>query len=105
MEVILTTDELKMWYETGKEIGKPKFPKGIIKRFQEKIDILWSVQNSSQLFLYRSLNFEPLTKEKKYKGMHSIRVNDQFRIILRIVKRGEVETIEVAEILYLTDYH
>ena len=105
MEVILTTDELKEWYENGKESGKPHFPKGVIKRFQEKIDILWSVQNSAQLVLYRSLNFEPLTKEKRYKGMHSIRVNDQFRIILRIVKKNGAETIEVAEILDLTDYH
>lgn len=105
MEVILTTDELKEWYENGKESGKPRFPKGVIKRFQQKIDILWSVQNSAQLVLYRSLNFEPLTKEKKYKGMYSIRVNDQFRIILSIVKKKGVETIEVAEILDLTDYH
>lgn len=37
--------------------------------------------------------------------MHSIRVNEQFRIILRIVKKQDVEIVEVAEILDLTDYH
>lgn len=105
MEVILTTHQLVEWYQTGKESGKPKFPKSVIKGFQNKIDILRSIKNSAEISLYRSLQFEPLTKEKKYKGMHSIRINDQFRIILRIVKKKGIETVEVAEILELTDYH
>lgn len=105
MEVKFTTDDLEKWFKTGKETGKQRFPKGVIKGFQNKINILESVKNSAELSLYRSLNFEPLTKEKKYKGMHSIRINDQFRIILRIVTKKEVETVEVAEIVELTDYH
>ena len=105
MHIKFTTDELEQWYLTGKESGKQRFPKGVIKGFQNKINMIESAKNSFELSLYRSLNFEPLTKEKKYKGMHSIRINDQFRIILRIVTKKDVETIEVAEILELTDYH
>jgi len=105
MEVKFTTDELEQWFKTGKESGKQRFPKGVIKGFQNKIQFIASAKNSSELSLYRSLNFEPLTKEKKYKGMYSIRINDQFRIILRIVTKKGVETVEVAEILELTDYH
>lgn len=105
MEVILTTDDLKVWYQTGKETGKQRFQKGVIKGFQNKIKFISSAKDSTELALYHSLNFEPLTKEKKYKGMHSIRINDQFRIILRIVTKKSVETVEVAEILELTDYH
>lgn len=68
MEIILTTKDLVYWYRTGKEKGKPRFPKGIIKSFQDKINILSSIQNAAQLALYKLLRFEPLTKEKKLKG-------------------------------------
>lgn len=105
MEIILTTDELVYWYRSGKERGKSRFPKGVIKSFQDKMNILSSIQNTAQHASYRSLKLEPLTKEKKYKGMHSIRVNEQFQIILRIVKKQDVEIVEVAEILDLFDYH
>lgn len=105
MEVEFKTKELLEWYLTGKESGKQRFPVGLVKRFREKIDFIRSAGNSKDLALYRSLHFESLNIEKKYKGMHSIRVNDQFRIILRIIRKKDVETVEVAEILELIDYH
>ncbi len=104
MEVIFRTVELRLLYIEGKERGKRIFGEGVIKSYVRKIDILVAVNNSQELTLFKSLHFEALKRD--YKGFNSIRVNDQYRIIFKIIKqKGGSETIEIAEIHELTDYH
>ncbi len=104
MEVIFSDEKLRLLYQEGKERGKPVFGEAVVKSYIKKIDILASVNNSRELTSFKSLHFESLRKE--YKGFNSIRVNDQYRIVFKILKhRGGFETIEVAEIHELTDYH
>lgn len=86
--------------------AKPVTTKKVVKAFVRKIDMLAADENSLVLTQFYRLHFEKLVKEEKYRGMHSIRVNDKFRIILKIVKQKDgTETIEIAEIHELTDYH
>jgi len=53
----------------------------------------------------RSLHFEALKHELR--GYHSVRVNDQYRLIFKIEKKGlKVKiTVETIEIYSLEDYH
>ena len=106
MTVLFKKKVLEAIYKNGKETGKPIYGTEVIRSFIKKIAILWSVSNSAELAMFRSLRLEALKKEEKYKGMHSIRVNDQYRIILKIVKdKNGTEIVEVIEIHDLTDYH
>ncbi len=106
MIVEFKNEDLRRIYESGKETGKPRYGQEIIKSFIRKIDVLAAVPNSSELPMFKSLHFEALIKEQKYKGMHSIRVNEKYRIILKIVKqKNRAEIIEISEIYELTDYH
>jgi plasmid maintenance system killer protein len=106
MVVVFKNEALREIYEHGEETGKPRYGKEIVRAFIRKIDMLASVENSVVLAKFQSLHLEALTREKKYKGKHSIRVNDKYRIILKIVKqKNGWEIIEVSEIHDLTDYH
>jgi plasmid maintenance system killer protein len=106
MEVVFKNEALRTIYEYGQETGKPVYGKEVIKSFIKKIDIIASVNNSRELAQFKSLHLEALKKEERYKGMHSVRVNDKFRVILKIVKsKNGNETIEISEIHDLTDYH
>ncbi|MDB5210693.1 MAG: hypothetical protein JWQ30_1520 [Sediminibacterium sp.] len=108
MEVVFKTVQLKELYEQGREKGKPVFGQEVVKAYVKKIDILFAAAHSVDVANFRSLHLEALTKEKKYKGMHSIRVNDKYRIVLRFIKAkgpGQADIAEVSEIHELTDYH
>ncbi|MES2329913.1 MAG: type II toxin-antitoxin system RelE/ParE family toxin [Bacteroidota bacterium] len=108
MVLIFKDPVLEELYKNGKEKGKPVFGQEVVKAYVKKIDILYAVTHSVELTQFKSLHFEALTKEKKYKGMHSIRVNDKYRIILRLIRAkspGQKDTLEVCEIHELTDYH
>lgn len=105
MEVVFKNEALRTIYEYG-ETGKPVYGREVIKSFIRRIETIVSVKNSRELAQFKSLHLEALKKEEKYKGMHSIRVNAKFRIILKIVKfKNGNETIEISEIHDLTDYH
>lgn len=108
MEVVFVDKSLKDLFLSGKEKGKPLYGKELVRSFIKKITILMATSNSRELVNIKSLHLEALVKEKKYKGMHSIRVNDKYRLILRFIKSPEPlkkEIVEVTEIHELTDYH
>ena len=106
MRVVFKSERLEEIYKQGAEVGKSRYGKEVIKAFIRKIDILAAVANSVELAKFKSLHLETLKKEERYKGMHSIRVNDQYRIIFKLTKEKDgTETIEIAEIHDLTDYH
>jgi len=97
MKVAFKTKELEHLYETPlSEIrGKQKFSKEVIKQYQAKVRILTVVNTLKDLYLFRSLNFEALSGNRK--GQFSIRLNKQFRLIL-IEVADEVMEIEIQEI-------
>lgn len=95
---------LEKVYAQGKEKGKPVYGESVVKAFVKKIDILFSLTHSQQLTQLKSLYFEHLKKELK--GFCSIRVNEKYRIIFKIIKaKGGKEIIEIIEIHDLKDYH
>lgn len=107
-EVVFIKVKLKDLYLSGKEIGKPIYSQEVVKAFIKKVDILMAVSNSIELSFFRSLHLEAFVKEKKYRGMHSIRVNDKYRLILKIIKSKDPsirDRVELLEIHDLTDYH
>ena len=76
--------------------GKQEFSTDVIKQFKKKVAILEAVSATDELRQFNSLNFEKLKGNKK--DLYSIRLNQQFRLILRIFEEDVAEAIEVTEI-------
>ena len=104
MQVKILNKDLAYLYAHGKEKGSPQYPPEVAKAFVKKVKILQQAENTQMLRQYKSLHFEELKGDLK--GSHSVRVNDQYRIVLKIEKEdnGTVK-IEIVIIEDLVDYH
>ena len=80
--------------------GKPKFPSGVIESFNNKIQFIESAIAITDLSAMRSLHFKKLRGNRK--GEYSIRLNDQFRLIVKVAEtNGQTKII----IMGVEDYH
>jgi len=78
---------LKEIYTQGKKRGKQLYDESVVKSFIRKVDILFSLNYSQELIQFKSLYFEFLKKELK--GFCSIRVNEKYCIIFKIIKEKD----------------
>lgn len=97
MEVYFNNTNLEKLYVGLPVAGKLKYNKEVIAKFQAKIEILKNAENTAELKLFRSLNFEALKGDKK--GLYSIRVDLKYRLEFRI----ERNKITVSEIIFIED--
>lgn len=99
MKVGFKTKELERLYVTPlRELkGKQKFSREVIKQYQAKVRMLTFIDKLKDLYPIRSLNFEALAGKRK--GQYSIRLNKQFRLIIREVADDliEIEIIEISK--------
>lgn len=101
MKVLLTTEELLYFFETAlDEIkGKQKIPIEIIKQFKNKVTVLMNILTLTDLYKFGGLNFEKLKGELK--DYYSIRLNQQYRLIFKLVKTENDKII--VEIIHITE--
>lgn len=71
----------------------------VIRGYRKVLRFIRAAQDERDFRAMRSLNFEQLKGNRE--GQHSLRVNQQFRLIIQI-KEGNPKTIVVKEIV---DYH
>ena len=76
------------------------YPKYIEDKFIYLVNYIMDSETLQDLYQWRSLHLEKL-QWKEYKNKHSIRVNDQRRLIIEIIVEPELTTI----IVDLVDYH
>ena len=78
-------------------------PKGwsrdVIKAYRKKLQIIVAAKDERDLYALRGLRLEQLKGDRD--GESSIRLNDQFRLILRFKTEGD----RVAVLLEVVDYH
>jgi proteic killer suppression protein len=93
------TNKLKALHEQEKDAHK--YP-NIVDDFFEVMDIIEDVQNSRELYAFKSLRFEKLEGKRGKAGQRSLRLNKQYRliVILKTDQQGEY-----LEILDIEDYH
>jgi proteic killer suppression protein len=93
MRVSFNTEELARLYATplGEIRGKLKYSKTIIKQYKKKIVILLTIKGIGELKEHRGLNFERLKGDMK--EYYSIRLNEQFRLLFKIVHEEEAEIV------------
>ncbi|MDE0065585.1 MAG: type II toxin-antitoxin system RelE/ParE family toxin [Acidimicrobiaceae bacterium] len=92
-------DDLRRLYEE-RDFVLPRIGPDVTKSFRKKMGFLANAESESDLRSYRALRFEKLKGGRV--GQHSIRLNDQWRLILRIGKDAEGHLLIVVEIV---DYH
>jgi proteic killer suppression protein len=98
MIIYFATEELLKLYETplSNMKGKQKFSRDIIKQYKKKVQLLIAIPKLENLSQFRSLNFEQLKGNKK--GQCSIRLNDQYRLILVQISDRKLQIVMVNEI-------
>jgi proteic killer suppression protein len=72
----------------------------IVKAFRKRIQFIRAARDERDFYAMKSLNFEKLKADRA--GQHSMRLNDQWRLILRLEKRDSGKVVVVIEIV---DYH
>ncbi|UYY83424.1 type II toxin-antitoxin system RelE/ParE family toxin [Arthrobacter sp. YA7-1] len=77
----------------------PQWGADVIKAFRKKHQVIAAAVDERDLRAIRSLRLKQLNGDRE--GTSSIRLNDQFRLILTFQSEGE----RVAVILELVDYH
>ncbi|HEY6083562.1 MAG TPA: type II toxin-antitoxin system RelE/ParE family toxin [Chitinophagaceae bacterium] len=98
MTVIFNNLYLEKLFEDKPVAGKPRYSVEVINKFKKTVLMLQYVENIRELRQFKGLNFEAL--KGKSKGYYSVRVDKEYRLILRI---GEDQSIEVNEILIIED--
>jgi len=105
MEIEFEQEYLRELYEEGKTANKKKrFQPQVIKQFKKTVDQLKNATKVEDLFVFRSLNYEKLSGNKK--GIESVRVNDQYRIEFKSrIEENELQTLTICSLLDLTNHY
>lgn len=99
MRISFDDDNLRRLYEDAIFVV-PALGLDITKAFRKKVSFLAAADSELDLRNYRALHFEKLKGDRQ--GQHSIRLNKQWRLILRIEADDAGQLIIVIEIV---DYH
>ena len=103
MRAIIEDDYLEYLFVHGKSKGKPRFSHDIERIFIKRVLQISSAQNVNDLRAIKSLHFEKLSGNMD--GKYSIRVNNGFRIILRIEKEVDNVRIEIVCIEEMNNHY
>ncbi|RAM65496.1 type II toxin-antitoxin system RelE/ParE family toxin [Herbaspirillum rubrisubalbicans] len=72
----------------------------IVTMFRKRIQLIRAADDERQFYALRSLHFEKLQGNRA--GQHSMRLNDQWRLILEFKK---LSTGKVVVVIEIADYH
>ena len=105
MIIVFEKDYLEQLYTEGKAKGKKyRFPKGVISKYKQTIDKLRAADKVEDLYPFKSLNYEKLTGDKK--GLESVRINQQYRIVFISKTEGKgPDTITICSIVELSNHY
>lgn len=76
------------------------YSRAIIKAFRMRMQFIRSASNMTDFYALKSLHFEKLKGDRKHQ--HSMRLNQQFRLILELEKHPHGN---VCVVVAIEDYH
>lgn len=74
------------------------YPPEIVQAFRETVTIIEAATNERDFYQFKSLHYEKLQGKIGSAGEHSMRLNKQYRLIVRIEADDEGKLILVIEI-------
>ena len=99
LQVVFNDQELADLFE-GKKVKIFRSNPQLVKQFIKVVNKLKSAPKIETLYQINSLNYEVLTSDKK--GLSSVRINDQYRLIFEEIREEEepfnVKVIAIEEI-------
>lgn len=98
MEVEFDDDDLDQ-LETDPQ-ATAGFPAGVVKGYRKAMQVIRAAADERDLYAMRGLRFEKLKGNRD--GQHSLRCNDQFRLVIELHGKGDKKKVRVIEIV---DYH
>lgn len=99
MRIQFRNDGLRRLYEQADAVVPGLGPE-VTRAFRKKVGFLVAAQSELDLRNYRALRFKKLKGRRA--GQYSIRLNDQWRLILRIEDDASGRLLIVVEVI---DYH
>jgi proteic killer suppression protein len=99
MEIEFDDDELRRLYEDGAYVH-PRFGRDVVKAFRKKVGLIVAANDERDIRSVRSLHDEKLAGDRT--GQHSMRLNDQWRLIVRLEAKASRRVVVIIEIV---DYH
>ena len=99
MRIQFEDDDLRRLY-TEADFHMPGMGPDVVKHFRRKMAIVDAAVDERDLRAMRSLRLEKLVGDRA--GQHSIRLNDQWRLIVRFETDDDGR---VAMIIEVVDYH
>ncbi len=87
------------------------FPQGVVKGFRKVMQAIRNAEDERDLYALKGLRFEKLSGDRQ--GQRSLRCNDQYRLIVRLIVEGKKEKVSVTKerkkkkvrVIEITDYH
>lgn len=98
MEVEFEDADLQKLYTDPRFDGG--FSRGIVKAFRKRMQMIRGAPDERVFYSMKSLHFEKL--KGKRANEHSMRINDQFRLILKFSGKGNDKKVIIISI---EDYH
>ena len=98
LEVVIR-DALLLSLATDKN-ARSGFPQAVEKKFRLRIQLMMSFADEREFYSIKSLHFEKLKGDRSHQ--HSMRLNDQWRLILEF--EGEAPNKKVV-VVGIEDYH
>ena len=102
MEVVFNNLYLERLFEGKKVLGKPKYGKEVVVKFKKTVLMLQFANTVSDIRKLKGLNFEALKGD--FKGYYSVRVDIQYRLILR-VEKDQLYVDDIVVIEDLTNHY
>lgn len=104
MIVTFEKEYLQELYDTGKASDKKyRFQPEIVRKYQQRIDMLLGAKGIEVLYCVNSLNYEALSGNRM--GVSSIRVNNQYRIEFIVRETIDETVVTVCNILELSNHY
>jgi proteic killer suppression protein len=76
------------------------FRREVVRAFRKRMQMIRAARDERDFYSLKSLHFEKLKGDRE--GQYSMRLNQQWRLILEIEKRSNSSTIVIVSIV---DYH
>lgn len=99
MRVEFEDENLRRLYEDA-EFRDPQIGPDVTRQYRKKVNMLIAANDERDLYAMRSLHFEKLAGKRA--GQRSIRLNDQWRLVIRLETDTEGKLVVIIEIV---DYH
>jgi len=98
MDVEFATDDLdRLEVDPAFNMG---LPTAVVKAYRRRLQGIRAAPDERDFYALKSLHFEKLKGQRRHQ--HSMRLNDQFRLVLELVATGPRKQVRIVGV---EDYH